>query len=377
MKLPFIRLLISVSIFTAIVLPGFSPVQAEPPPDVLGFRPAYSETPVELPLPESMREWREAHSVACRLSISSEGSIDSVALEREADSIWAYRLMDTLRNVRLRPARLEGASVASLLPASIAFRPRSRQALLELPVEPDGTVRRYPDYLECLRLNHIQPAQVDSFPKYFFERAEVDSLVDIPPWVLIHAQVDSTGALMESEVVLSTLSTYDRQIANAVKWADFAPASVRGNNVESSLWLVFTVYSQVIFPAPAWRASDLDSMGIWERLRLRALPDTIGLMHYPLPRRPDPLSWSKRGEHVRLRDTVATVLTVDTLGWGKIRVLGSHDNVTLSAMRRAVADTRFWPAVGFDGSPREFEGLMYFVFTGERTVRMVFPWLPE
>ncbi len=375
------KLLSSVwSLSLAVVLVAFAvpgpPIQAGQPTAVLGFQPAYTDQSIELPLPGSMggpRTWRE---IRCRLSISSSGAIDSIALEKPGDSIWVRRVADTLMKVSLRPAHFEGNPVPCLLPASITIRPRSPVAELLLPFNPNGSIRIYNDYMQCLRANGLEPARVDSFPRYFFERSAVDSLVNEPPYLLVRLELDSTGRLIGSQIVASTLPVYDRQIVNAVHWAEFSPARIHGAEVGAPMWLLFTVYSQSTFPAPVWRTAEVENMRLWERLRLRALPDTVGLMHYPVPRRANPLVWSADGAHASIRDTVSAVLSVDTLGRAGLSWVSTGNPTTLSAMRRIVGGLRFWPATGFDGRTREFEGRMRFIFGGVRTVRMEFPWLP-
>lgn len=352
------------------------PIQAGQPTSILGFEPAFSDRDIELPLPRSMASSRKTREIGCRILVSPSGAIDSITLEKPGDSIWLYRVIDTLRTERLQPALFVGNAVSCILPASLVFRPRSRIAELLLPLSSDGSVRIYDDLIRCLVLNDIHPPRIDSFPLYYFERPAVDSLVNVPPYLLARLELDSSGLVVDAETVSSTLPVYDRQIMNAVHWAKFAPARVHEAKVGAPLWLLFTIYSQATFPAPVWRAAEVDSLDLWERLRLRALPDTIGLMHYPIPRRTEPLTWSADGSHVSIRDTVSATLSVDTAGRGKLSWVNARDPVILSAIRRIIGGMGFWPATGFSGRPQEFEGNMRFIFNGTRTVRMELPWLP-
>lgn len=369
-----VRLILQLTIILLPALPGLA-LNAQPV-SVLGFQPAHSDHVVELPVPGSMTGLREILLIECDLFVSASGGLDSARQIQPGDSIRFDRIADSLLRVTLQPAQLNGEAVPSILPASILLEPRSTSAELLLPLRPDGSVRDYPGFERCLSLNGIQPAQVDSFPRYSFQRAEVDSLLNAPPYLLMRLKLDSSGQLIKSEIVASTIETYDRQIANAANWAEYSPAEIRDTELAAELWLVFSIYSQAAFPAPVWRRADSSSMSPWERLRLRALPDTVGLMQYPVPRRIDPLNWTATGDHVRIRDTILVGVRIDTAGSANLSQMSVRDRVVLSSLRTIVGGTRFWPAVGFDGSPEAFEGRMRFIFQGVRTVRIDCLWLP-
>jgi hypothetical protein len=151
---------------------------------------------------------------------------------------------------------------------------------------------------------------------------------------------------------------------------------VRGSPVPAECFVLVSFFPQINYPTRAWQRSDLDSLGLLARFRIRLLPDTVGSMSKPLPAKMPGDEFTLAGKHAAFRDTVSAVLSVDTTGRVSLRRFTKAREGLQKAVYELGARLRFFPALDYQGHPQRFSGLVSFIFQGSPKIRIVYHWLP-
>ena len=113
----------------------------------------------------------------------------------------------------------------------------------------------------------------------------------------------------------------------------------------------------------------------WDRVRVRLLPDTVGIVLLPVPKR----EWS--GEildsfHQGMTpELVSGRLTIDSVGKSHLLSAGTEFHRAHNILHARAHNIQFFPAMKLDGSRHSFEGLIYLRYLDEANVRIWFEWL--
>jgi hypothetical protein len=248
---------------------------------------------------------------------------------------------------------------------------------VHFPVGSGSIIDNLDLYRTTCRLNGLEPSELVGFPSYFHLENSRDSLGKPVPVVMFRLVIDSTGRLVASEKRFSSASGFDRQVEVALLRASFLPAQRSDTAVPCVAWLVVSFYPNVSYPTQVWERTASGEQQFLDQLRLRLLPDTLGVMQLPIPRRAQHEFYSIRGDHQYDRDTVSATLHIDTLGQARSSAVDRASPAVQAAVRRIVAAIKFHPAVGFDGQARSFSGRVFYEFKGSNTVRIRYAWLPQ
>lgn len=356
-------------IFVCVATLCSSPVMADARVGAYGFAPAMPEQQVPDIRVSRMPRISVARDVEFRLLISADGALDSITCDSLGQR-WMEVARPFITALTFVPAELDDQVRASQLPVSMQIEPRMRAPQFRFPVSSDGEID-HELLMRSLSLNSVQPPSIDYFPSYYYT-TEDDSDSAVPSSLLLRLDLDQSGEVVQITTTWPSGSGRDSQLRSAVRWARFSPLRIDNQPRSTSTWLAVTFYPHATYPSFAFPSeSDVP----WERFRLQLLPDTVGLMQRPIPKRSGYDHFSFQGDHIYYRDTVSVIIHVDTLGQVRLRHLSRTEPEVLSAISQATAKTLFYPALGFDGYGRSFTGRALFILEGSTTIRIDYFWL--
>ena len=194
------------------------------------------------------------------------------------------------------------------------------------------------------------------------------------PFKLFRVDLDSTGRVTAIELIQETGPAFSAQIKSAILWGEYTSLKIHGRAVESSNFLVVSLYPMVKYPTGVVDQTSTD-LAPWDRVRVRLVPDTIGLILPPVPKR----EWS--GEildsfHQGMTpELVSCRVAVDTAGKTRLSDVSTDFHRARSILIARAHDILFFPAMELAGSTRPFEDLLYLRYLDETNVRIWFNWL--
>ncbi|HWR82129.1 MAG TPA: hypothetical protein VN285_02380, partial [Candidatus Deferrimicrobium sp.] len=192
-------------------------------------------------------------------------------------------------------------------------------------------------------------------------------------YVFLKLELSKTGKVVNVEPIISTFPAFTQQIQSAILWARFSPAAVRGKSAASTCFILISFFPQIHYPTRVWRPSDQNSL--YERLRIRLLPDTVGLLTEPIPAELTPEEFTLGSRQALFIDTVNAVVSVDTLGLAAVHRIGTEVRQLRHTVQEIGRRLQFFPALDTRGNRHPFTGLASFVFDGSTKVRVVYHWL--
>ena len=359
-----------------LILLGFlSGANAAARSGLLGFQPAYPRTTPTFVSDTSRPYFRLERLVSVTIDIDNAGGVTGIHTDNSADSGFLTFVEEWLRSFRFEPAFFADQSTESRLAVWLQFHPRVRVPDIILPIDSSGTVVEADLYFRTLTLNEIHPPQLEEFPGYFCDLGRLDSTASCRS-VLIRVTLDSNGQINSLEDIGFGWPVCRQQIMSATLRARFSPAVVRGTVLPSSGYLLISFYPDVRYPTPVWRRSELTSMTLLQQLRVRFLPDTVGLMSKPVPQKSCQREMALQLQRRSIAlDTVSAVLAVDTAGKVRLRRFSKESAVATDIVQGVVKRLRFYPALDYSGHPRRYTGLAMFNFQSSSSVRIEYFWL--
>ncbi|MDH3889811.1 MAG: hypothetical protein OEV49_01905 [candidate division Zixibacteria bacterium] len=312
--------------------------------------------------------------VAIDLQIDADGVVSNVLTAPTAHARLAKYIDPYLKQIKFAPAKLNDQEVSSTLPVEVLLWPGDRWPIFTFPVDSLGHLNNRRLYDHCLEQNDITQPRVTRFGSYY-ATPNVDTTAGSYRYVLFAIDLDATGAVLERRIVRSTYPVFDEQVLTAILWSEFAPASVKGRSIPSSLYLLVSFFGPEAYPTPVWPPNPDSTSNPLEFLRLRSFADQSGLMSLPLPQRLPSYIYPLGADPVLHRDTVSARVQIDTLG--QCRFMGSEqtNSEIRSVLGRIVPKIKFFPALDFQGRAQNYSGRAVFEFTGEANVRVHCAWL--
>ncbi|MFQ6008028.1 MAG: energy transducer TonB, partial [Candidatus Zixiibacteriota bacterium] len=330
----------------------------------------------QLVAPTPLPYFRFERIVPFVVDIDKEGRVTAVSVEDQSDTAFERYARDWLKSIRFEPATFKGKKTRSRAPVILQYRPRVRLPEIHFPIDSNRVITDADLYFKVYGLNDIHLPMLDEFPSYFCELKWSDSLV-IYKYVLVKIELDESGEVVNTELVRSTSPTYNTSIMSAILWADFSPAEMQGTPIASECYLLVSFFPYINYPTRVWRRTELDSLSLLGRFRMRLLPDTVGLMSKPLPAWTGGEKFSYSGPHQYLRDTVSAILYIDTSGHVKLGRMNNGSKQLQAVVREICRHLRFFPALDFQGQSCPYSGLTSFVFQGSTKIRIVCHWLHQ
>jgi hypothetical protein len=343
-------------------------------PHYYGLALPYPTEIPELVTTASLPFYRLERIAPMILDIDTKGRVTAVTPQEAADSAFIRYVAVWIKSFRFKPATFRDKKIKSRLPVLLQLHPRVRRPDVYFPIDATGAVRDADLYFSAFTLNGIDPPQVKEFPPYFCNLQWSDSTV-IYKFMLVRVELDGSGKVVNTEPVRSTFPAYTMPTMSAILWANFVPAAVQGKPVPSECYLLASFFPYVKYPTRAWRRTELDSLSLLERFRIKLLPDTFGFMAKPLPAWAGGKEFSHPGQHQFLRDTVNVMLAIDSSGHVRLGRMSGGTKQLQAAIREISPHLKFFPALDYQGQCRPYSGLASFIFQGSAKIRIVCHWL--
>ncbi len=345
-------------------------------PSHYGLALPYPTEIPELITTASLPYYRLERDAPMILDIDKKGRVMAVTPQEVADSAFTRYVEVWVKSFRFEPATFRDKKVESQLPVLLQFQARVRLPDVYFPIDSTGAVRDADLYFGAFTLNGIDLPQIKEFPSYFCELKWSDSSVSYQ-YVLVKVQLDKSGKVANTEVAHSTFPAYNTPIMSAILWANFLPATVRGRPVTCECYVLVSFFPYINYPTRVWRRTELDSLSLLERFRIRFLPDTVGLMAKPLPAWAGGEEFTYSGLHRFVRDTVSAMLYIDTSGQVRLGRMSNGSKELQAIIREITPHLRFFPALDYQGRSHPYSGLVSFIFEGSARIRVVCHWLRD
>ncbi|MEW5795672.1 MAG: hypothetical protein AB1772_04855 [Candidatus Zixiibacteriota bacterium] len=371
-----LTLLLFAALWAGCGSPWISLVERE---TTLGPRPSHYG--ISLPYPVAAKTWAGDTSaitgaeriIPVLLSIDHKGRVIGVAAESPADQPVADFYALYLSGFRFEPGRNNDTVSAMTLRVAVQIGDVGPKPIVHFPVGVRPEVDKSEHYWAAFETLGIQPARLRSFPSYNFE---IDPLSD---WFqyeykFFRVDLDTLGEVTAVELVRSTSPAFTEQIRAAIDWGEYEPMRVKSRAVPSTNYLVVALLPNAAYPTKAVSFESAESLPIWDRLRIRLLPDTIGELMPPVPKRDWSGAIADSVHRMSLAETVVFALEVDTLGTGVIERIGNSNWKIRSLLNRLSHDRRFFPALDFAGQTRPWTDLARMVYPSADSVRVWFRW---
>jgi hypothetical protein len=149
---------------------------------------------------------------------------------------------------------------------------------------------------------------------------------------------------------------------------------VNGSPDVQECFLLISLFPRIRIPTLPLHG-EIDTMPLDERLRVRLLADTVGLMFKPVPKyRPDGFVYTAPEGRIAGLDRLGVRVEIDTLGLATIlHTVGAADSTRLMC-ERIVRTLDFFPAMDYAGRAQPYQGLLRFEYFSSTKIRIVLSW---
>lgn len=317
---------------------------------------------------------QQVSSIEIVLEIDAGGAVANVSMETSAHERMALYIGTYIEQLQFVPALFQEQKVASRLPIEVVLWPGERRPIFSFPLDSLGQLINRRLYESCLELNDITPPRVKRFESYYAV-PNMDTSAGVYRYVLFAIDLDSSGAVLERSILVSTYPVFDEQVKTAILWSEFAPAVAKGRSIPSTLYLMVSFFGATAYPTPLWPPDPDSVSNQLEFLRLREFADRSGLMALPQAQRlPSNIFPLGPDYPVRL-DKFSARVRIDTLGRCQLLDFEKTHKEIGRALRQVVPKIKFFPALDFNGRPQTYTGRALFEFTSEANVRVDWTWL--
>jgi len=343
-------------------------------PNLYGFAPAYPTEVPELFVSNVKPPYITIETqYILLLNIDDNGKVKTFTPVNDKDSlVWKY-FLNYFSDCRFEAALLNNKKISSILPVKIIINPRINSPDCYFPIDLSLKINDPDLYYLAYQYNNITFPSVAYFPKYFCNIDWNDTL-DIYPFVLLQLDLNKTGEVINVKEVLSTYSNYTMTIKSASLWSEFSPAKVNDSNISSNPFLLVSYFPQLYYPTKKFYNEKSDSISIHEKLRVKLIPDSINILQKPIPRTVEGDKIAISNIPRVLNDTLSLFITVDTSGHAKINRSGKNSKDIYRIIKDVFSRVEFYPAIGFDGKPVKYSGIVRLIIKGSEKVRIEYLW---
>lgn len=308
------------------------------------------------------------------LEVDSQGKVIALRADKVLAVAWQKRLNDYLGRFTFKPGKINGQSSIPPLLVRLSVDLTDSLICLEFPIDTLGRVRDPLLYERNLTLAGVTLPSISKFPWYHAVFKNPDS-VHVLPYVLTSLKFDQRGRSTSAKVVGSNYPGFKQQLASAALYGDYRAGKTPGGKAIRKAFLLTTFIPTSHYPTKPWTSGSADSLDLHDRLALRLVPDTVGIMIPPMPisRAPHIINFRPKS----LERTKELALAVRIGDDGRIRTAVSPATESgLYPLAMAIeGQIKFYPALGFDGRTRNFDSVVYIRPEGESSVRISLAWL--
>lgn len=310
------------------------------------------------------------------LKINEHGSVEKFSSDQLATSRWHKSMLGYLGRIQFEPGRVNGRPSTFELPARLYVDRADSTVALLLPSDTTGRVVDYSLFTEALRLTGVILPGIVRFPWYHATFPAKDSN-RVLRFVLAHVEFDAKGRAISIEKVSTNHPDFDDQFLSAINYGTFHAGQSLDSVPIRSGFVLATLFPTSQYPTKPWNRIRLDSLDLHDRMALRMLADTVGLMVPPTPLSRTDQTIGLPLPSLYRRATLAFKIRINELGRSRVYIDAGNQSGLYPLAMALENQLKFYPAVGFDGKTRAFDGWLIIRSNGESSVRISFPWLLE
>jgi len=308
------------------------------------------------------------------LHVDAEGRVTDVTYESTVDSTRLEPHRYAFDSLEFEPGVRLSQKTAMVLPVSVIVGDTAGPPVVSFPVDQWRRVHDGALYFEALARNGVEGPSLKSFPSYYYKVTKEERRRTVYPYKSFRIEVDSTGRVGKVEMVGGNHDTFDDQLASAIRWATVTPASVDGVPRSATAYLVAALFPTVHYPTEVWSPHAPDTLPLVERLRVRLVADTLGLMMAAIPRE----DWSgeitpndRRGY---FEGTISAAIRIDSLGIGAVNRHSTSEWKPIGILGMRAFRNHFFPARTWSGRAVPCSGLVFMDYLDESNIRICFSW---
>lgn len=311
--------------------------------------------------------------VPLHLSVDAKGRVKSVTAEFASDSAFALGSKRFFSALKFVPGLRNGKRDSMTVRVLLQVGGTGSEPLVRFPVGPDCQVDDGELYWAALAGLGFRPACLRRFESYYY-RLNLTKLWQMYEYKVFQMDLDSTGDVVGVRLASATTPHFNDQIMTAINWGEYEPMSINGRPVASSNFLVILLLPTVEYPTPPLDFRNTDTYNVWDRLRVRLMPDTLGVLAPPIPKK----EWSTEISHKffsgMIPDLVSGRIRVDTTGMSRIDKVTSDFWKARRILFLNAFEIPFFPALDFSGHSRVWSGLVFLKYTNDSTTQVWFDW---
>lgn len=317
--------------------------------------------------------WNYDIRVPLMLQIDSNGTVTQVQKFIDEDSLFFVALDTAFRAVSFVPGLVNGVPTPQKVLVDCLISPQASSAFFTSPVSDSMVVSDASSYAQALTANGLEMPVISRLAPYFCTLTARDSLAYLPT-ILLKVLISKSGSPRTIEVLRSDYPSVTDQIVSVVNWGDFDIASGTKSGT-TDFFLVMAFHPAARYPTRQIGTTEKDTVSLVERFLTRVYPDTLGVMLPPLPRRIHADSISLAEATNRRYGRISVWLKVDSSGQAQIERSSRLERPVYRLLLQVLKQVPLYPALGFDGRPQNFSGLVYVDFDGSAAVRIRLDWL--
>ncbi len=308
------------------------------------------------------------------LEVDSQGKVTTVRADKLLAAAWQKRLNDYLRRFSFKAGKINGQNSIPPLLVRLSVDMTDSLICLEFPLDTLGRVRDPLLYERNLQLAGVTLPSISKFPWYHAVFKDPDS-VHVLPYVLTSIKFDQRGRCTSAKVVGSNYPGFKQQLASASLYGDYRAGKTPGGKAVRKSFLLTTFIPTSHYPTKSWTAKSVDSLDQHDRLALRLVPDTVGIMIPPMPVSRTALTLNFRPPNIERMKELALAVRIDDDGRVRTAVSPATGSGLYPLAMAIENQIKFYPALGFDGRTRNFDSVVYIRPEGESSVRISLAWL--
>jgi hypothetical protein len=299
--------------------------------------------------------------------------VTSVEPEAGVDSLLFEKVRYLIDERTFCPAIWDGRAVDSKIPVELIFRPDAKTPLF---VFPNGqNLGREDNWLlaEACRLNGIELPELMMFPVYAGASKHEDTA--LYPRAVICVDLDTAGQVVGSDVVFSNFADINLLLQSATLWAEFSPATVRGNRSGATVFLQISLFPAMDYPLKRWRPENWTDMSFHQRASVRIVADTVGLLFPPIPRTDVGDRFGLRTVSSTRREEMVCYAVVDTSGRVRLRPEWQAIRAASEMVKSLERRIKLYPALDMAGHKQMYRGFITIDVESATNVRIRPHWL--
>ena len=348
---------------TAVELPGYH-----------GLTLARPTVLPSLEYAENLNYYAEDKYFGVVLKVDSKGRVKAVEARDSTDAEAIKSFEPYLKTMEFEPGVFRGKNKKQLIPLDLYVTIGRRVPDIKFPLNLKGEIENRDLYRLALVLNGMKLPRLAYFPSYNFHSNILPGVTEYP-FALYKLDLDAKGRPTALALVKTTCANYTDQIQSAILWGRYEPLYIKGKAAPSVNYLLVSLLPQVNYPTNPLDFDSGKAIALRDKIRVRLLTDTLGLISAPLPENIIDGEFVCSSDTVRILGDVWYRVLVDTLGNVKLNRTQDKNSKFIKAGRGLTPHLRFFPAIDIQGRARPYEGDLNVTFTGSKRVYISIMWL--